>query len=307
MVSVSSNRPGPDAPSPGTILEGRYRLASFLGSDGATWSFAATHIGLSRNVTIEFLAASEREHVRRFRRGARVLGMLRHPNIVAVHDMGMHEERPYVVLEYLGDQTMATRLDQFGPMNLQTVAGIANQLLSALDYIHERRLVHRNISAQHLAPVKDWDGGEVIRLTGFGLAKGGDQASLTDTYDQPEMAASELAHTAPELILDPAGADHRVDVYGAACTVYELLAGRPPLQGKTLAQLARAILQDTPTPIHTVAADAPAELSTILERALAKDPNDRPATIEEFHQELRELFARRDMPTLRPPPSTPPG
>lgn len=293
-------RPPAQAPGPGTIIDSRYRLANFLGTDGTTWSYAATHMGLSRNVTIEFLAHYEaREDKRRFRRGARVLGMLRHPNVVGVQDIGEHEGRPYVVLEYLGDQTFATHVNQYGPIARNSLVQVAQQLLSALSYIHERQLVHRNVSAQHLVPVKNWNGTEAVRLTGFSLAKGAGLPSLTDQYQQPHLVAN-LAHIAPELILDPDAADHRVDIYGAGCTVYQLLTGRNPFEGKTIAQLARAIQQQPMTPPHDHNESASPELSAVLGKALAKDPRDRYQTVEEFHSELIDGLQRHSTPTARP-------
>ena len=272
----------------GTVLQNRYRVSKLLSHSLGSHIYVGTHLMLGRNVRIKVLFETGKRSDRRFRRAARLVSMMRHPNIIAVLDMGVHEERPFLVLEHLDGQTLSQRSQMRGPLPIKELIPIAEQLLDLLGYIHERNVLHRDVAAHNLYLVDDHRGQETLKLAQFGASK--DLGANTTTLsDQGNMIGS-LTHVAPEQITDPDEIDQRADIYAAGSVLYQLISGVPPFRANTIAELGSAILEAEPTPLDVMRSELPPGVGSVIEKALVKDPDDRYQTAGEMWDALHDIF-----------------
>lgn len=281
-----SMRPPLDALEPGTIVDGRYRVSQLIARTNDAAVYAATHLMMSRNVTLHMLCSGGEPEARRFHRAARIVAMLRHPNVVTTHDMGRWEGLPYLVLEYLEGHSLAERSSLRGPMRLEEFASIAHPLLSALSYIHSHNVVHRDVSAENIMLLEGHERDDLLKLTQFSFSKELGTTTYTSQQEQQRMIAS-LTHVAPEQILTPDKVDHRVDVYAAAAVFYRLLGGVPPFQGRSLADLAAAILERKPEPLGEITDQVPIDLDAAILKGLDKRPDHRFQSAAELWAAIR--------------------
>jgi eukaryotic-like serine/threonine-protein kinase len=244
--------------------------------------------------------AADNEQVRgRFLREAKALSTLHHPNIVAVYSFGMFGVLPYVAMEYVDGRTLEQMLSSAQPLEAGPAAEIMTQVLQALAYAHGLGVIHRDLKPDNVALVMN-ENGMVVKLLDFGLAK------FLSPADDP-MAGSALTlqgmvmgtplYMAPEQAAGRA-VDARVDVYAAGCLLFEMLSGRPPYTGETHAEVFRAhMLAPIPqlAPLRPEMVVAP-ELQRLLERALAKAPDERFADAGE----MLEAQLQVPRPPLRP-------
>ena len=282
---------------PGTMVENRYRISQLTARGPNVAIYAATHLMMSRNVSIHMLCGGGQSDIKRFRRACRIVSRFRHPNVVTVHDMGLHEGMPYLVLEYLEGHNLAERSALRGPMRLDEFERIAQQVLAALQYIHTHGVIHRDVAAENLV-VLDSGGVETVRLTQFSFSKELGATTHTTQQEQKKMIAG-LTHVAPEQIMKPDEVDHRTDLYAAAVVFYRLLGSVPPFQEKTLATLAAAILERTPDSLLEFCDHVPRELDLVIQRAMSKEPNKRFDSADAMLDAIR--LALRPLPTTLPP------
>lgn len=269
---------GPAEPYPaGTVLAGRYRVVTRIGAGGAGTVLRCHDENLDRDVAIKLLRtdlppAEARELRARFDREARVLAGLHHPNLVTVHDRGVHEGTAFLVMEYLPGPDLGTVLRQEGLLPHADVARYGAQAAAGLAYLHgcATPVVHRDLKPQHLvldhaATVKICDFGgvalptaDLTRITRFGTAVG------TGWYMSPEQCRGEP--------VEPAS-----DVYSLGAVLYALLAGGPPFSdARGFAELSRRIVTEPPEPLAERRPDAPPALTELVHAMLAKDAMDRP-------------------------------
>lgn len=272
---LTSSRPPPHAPQPGDIVEGRYRINSVRASTPMTVVYEASQLGLGRNVTLELMMRDDDRAKRRFKRAARVVGMMRHPNVITVHETGQYDNLVYIVLESLDGQTLGERSRLRGPIPQAEFLPIARQLLSALHYVHQRRVIHRDVSAENVVLTKSWDGGEVLKLAQFGFSKDLGAATSTTTSGEAKQIVASLTHVAPEQILEPDSVDHRVDIYGCGALFYMLLTGVPAFRAQSLAELGGSILNSDPEPLRSYVPEISPRLEAAVLQALAKKPDER--------------------------------
>lgn len=286
-----SMNPPPHRMQPGTVVDGRYRVSTRDRYVGGVATYTATHLLVGRNVRLDVLTRPEAKAKRRFRRGGRLLGLMRHPHIVMLYDMGEHEgEAPYLALEYLAGQTLQERSEQNGAMPTAEAVRITDQLLSALGYIHERRIIHRAVSTTKVHIGADWAGNEQITLTGFSMSRDLG-APASSSFSAPDgVALSDFAHVAPEQIIAPETVDHRTDLYSAGVTLYQLLTGASPFPQKSIAELGESILHEMPLPPSEHVAAMP-RMDDLVMQALAKEPSHRFADASAFRHALRSAAA----------------
>jgi serine/threonine-protein kinase len=221
------------------------------------------------------------QHVHRFVREARALSLLRHPHVIAVERVGrLANGQPYLVMELLAGRSLEAALAERGRLPPEEVDRIMQPLCDALGAAHALGIVHRDLKPSNIFMASAPDGGERVVLLDFGIAKLLDEEGIT--------AAREVVGTpssiAPEQILGRR-VDARTDVYGLGALCYQLLTGRPPFSGSMLLTL-RHHLQVTPPRASTYAV-VPAELDRVLQRALAKAPEQRFADARSFLAALR--------------------
>jgi serine/threonine kinase PknH len=251
---------------------GRYVLEEILGHGAMGSVYRAVRDDgaiVALKVASPDLAADE-TYRRRFERESRIASSLVHPNLVAVVEAGEAEGRPFLASQLVEGRTLAERISE-GPLDDAEAVRVVSQVAAALDVLHERDLVHRDVKPANVLLAR---GGEAM-LADFGLARGADDTVLT----QRGRVSGTVDYLAPERIRG-APATPASDVYGLGCLAYECLSGAPPFAERSLPDAILAHLESEPEPL-----DSP--LSDAVLQALAKEPDDRPPTAATYALMLR--------------------
>lgn len=268
---------------PGARVSERYLVESLLGEGASGAAWLATDEMLGRRVVLKTLHARvgrTEAASRAFLREARVLASLDHPNVVRVHDFGYSGETPFLVLEFVDSGTLFDRIER-GALPLAEGERLIREVLSALSHIHARGVLHRDLKPANVLLTRDGH----AKLADFGLALGED-AHETQVGLAPPGPRGTPATMSPEAVRGlPALAAG--DVYSAGAVLYQLVTGQSYLafEGKTRAEMHRAILEDPPRPAP-VGSDA--RLLRVALRALNKDLAERFASAEEMRVALDE-------------------
>lgn len=268
---------------PGRILNGRYRLGRLLGRGGMAEVYEAHDELLARPVAVKMLRpdmAADPEVRSRFEIEARSAARLHHPNVVSVFDTGEDGEDPYLVMEMLPGESLADRMAQ-GPVDPEWLRAVAGDVLAALGAAHDVGLVHRDVKPANVL----LSGEGQAKVADFGIAKsaealGGDPTSTGLLLGTPAYLAPERIQGEP--------ATSRSDLYSLGVVLYEALTGVKPFAGDNAMAVATAIAT-MPTPSLEPAGAGPAldpQLIAAVERAMAKDPAQRPATAAEMAADL---------------------
>jgi eukaryotic-like serine/threonine-protein kinase len=248
------------------VIAGRYRLGETLGGGITSEVWAATDLELDRAVAVKLLARDA--DPRRFRREAKAVGALAHPNICTLYDYGETDGRPFMVLESLPGGSLEDRLAAGSPLPDDETEGVARDVAAGLAYAHAHGIVHRDLKPANVL----FDASGNAELADFGIAQVGDEAGLTsaDTvlgtaaYLAPERAAGEPATAAS-------------DVYAFGVTLFRMLTGRLPFESPNALELAGMHRDRPPPSVTEFRDDPPVRLESLAFAALAKSPSDRPA------------------------------
>jgi eukaryotic-like serine/threonine-protein kinase len=288
---------GSQAPEHDTalVLEGRYRLQTELGRGGMGRVFRAQDLKLRRDVAVKMLVPGvhDEHHLQRFEQEARAAGSLNHPNILDVHDIGLHEDEPFIVEELLEGDSLRDILRR-GPLQSEKVVGLALQMARGLAAAHAKGIVHRDLKPENIFLTTEG----TIKLLDFGIAKllGPDeQKPLTSDAPEPPahmtrtgVVVGTVGYMSPEQVRGE-HTDQRSDVFSFGAVLYEMLSGRQAFAGSSFAECRQAILHDEPPLLP--AAD-PQPLAKLIRRCLKKEPAERPASAQELVQHLNELSER---------------
>ena len=292
----------------GTMISDRYELGDRLGSGGMSTVYAATDRVLERTVAVKVLAehlSDDEKFVARFRREALAVAKLIHPNIVQVYDTGVDADRHYIVMEYVEGKSGAQLLQRKGRLGPTAAMQIGVQACSGLEYAHRQGIIHRDVKPGNLMVIggpaegrgesrggHDPPTGEMtVKLADFGIARAAEQTRLTQVgsvvgtaaYLAPEQARGE--ETTPS-----------ADVYALGVVIYQLLTGRLPWEGSTLAELAIRRENERPLSPSSYDPEVPEEMSTAVLRALEGDVANRYSTAREFSTALRAGASGRQPP-----------
>jgi eukaryotic-like serine/threonine-protein kinase len=276
---------------------GSYRILSLLGAGGMGEVYLADDLRLGRRVALKVVAASKEhnpEALARFRREARAVAVLSHPNIVAIHHLGEDEGLVYAVIELLEGETLRERL-QRGPLPWKEAVRIATSVATGLAAAHERGIIHRDIKPENIFLTA----GDGVKVLDFGLARMADppQEEATEFRTAAGMVAGTPGYMAPEQLAGGV-VDERSDLFALGCTIYEMLAGRNPF-GATSVERYRNLFSDQAEELTLPG--VPPTLASLLQRLLRREPGERPATASEVVGELQSLRAPSsisDAPTV---------
>src|SRR6266545_524779 len=268
---------------------GHYQVVSLLGVGGMGQVYLAEDEKLRRKVALKLLPASytrDESRLRRFQQEARAASALNHPNILTIHELGEVNGEQFIATEFVEGETLRERLKR-APLNLAETLDVAVQIAGALAAAHKAGIVHRDIKPENIMLRHDG----YVKVLDFGLAKlteqqePATQTSATENVDiSSGLVMGTVKYMSPEqargLQVDP-----RSDIFSFGVVLYEMIAGRPPFEGKNSNELISTILKKEPSPLS----DVPQETQRLISRALRKKKEDRYQTIEDLLADLKSL------------------
>ena len=284
-----------------STLSGAYTIERELGGGGMSRVFLADETRLGRKVVVKVLSPELAAGIsaERFEREIRLAASLQQANIVPVLATGEMDGLPYYTMPFVEGESLRARLGKQPPISLSDTLRILGDVSRALQFAHERGIVHRDIKPDNVL----LSGGTAV-VTDFGIAKAL-SASRTDrgagaTLTQLGTSIGTPTYMAPEQAAGDPDADHRADIYALGCMAYELLAGRPPFHGRAPQRVLAAHLSEAPQPIAELRPDVPAALAELVMRCLAKDPAERPQSAAEIILALNGVTSGSGLPALPP-------
>jgi serine/threonine protein kinase len=290
----------------GAIIASRYRLLRQLGRGGMGEVWAAHHLTLNTEVAVKFLSTgaggnAAKIALERFRFEAQVsahLG-LKTSHVVAVHDAGRDAAGPYLVMEHVRGRTLRAELNRSGPLALDDVATLLDQVCGALSVAHGSGIVHRDLKPSNLLLLDQPDGSLYVKVADFGIAK----ALKSDlAVDRPEDTSDgwmlgSPAYMSPEQ-MGGGGVDARSDMWALGVIIYECLTGRLPFPGRSVAELIINMSVGRFDAPSSVRAELPNEVDAWFLRALGKRKEQRFPRVEDMAQSFRAAIVGRSVRRL---------
>ena len=264
----------------GTVLSGRYRLEAKLGSGGMSTVYLARDTTLDRPVAVKVMhreMSEQADQLERFRQEARAVAKLSHPNVVAVIDAGEDGGYPYIVFEYVEGETLKARINRVGPLDTQEALAYAIEVARGLTVAHARSMIHRDIKPQNV--LIDAEGR--AKLTDFGISRQLEQDGMTATG----RVLGTTDYVAPEQAMGR-GTDQRSDIYSLGVVLYEMLTGEVPFEADSQVGVAMKHVNEELPDVQALRPGLSAASALVVERATAKDPNQRYADIGEMIDDL---------------------
>src|SRR5262245_32061673 len=266
---------------PALVDHARYRVLGLVGQGGMGAVYRAEHRHMDRLVALKVINPGlirNPASVQRFQQEVRAAARLHHPNIVTAHDADEADGLHFLVMEHVEGRSLADLVSERGPLPVAEACECARQAALGLQHAHEQGMVHRDVKPHNLMLTPDG----TVKILDFGLAR------LARTPDGPLPAGADAVagltgagtimgtadYVAPEQAADPRTADIRADVYSLGCTLFHLLAGRPPFEGGIVPE---KIARHTAGPLPPLPG-VPSGLAAVVARMTAKDPADRYAT-----------------------------
>jgi serine/threonine-protein kinase len=270
------------------VIGGRYELVRVVGSGGMSTVHCAFDTLLERNVALKILHdqyGEDEAYVERFRREARAVAQLSHPNIVTVIDRGEEDGKQFIVFELVEGENLKELVERSGPLPVRRALELGLEVARALAFAHAQGLVHRDVKPQNVL----LNGDGRAKVTDFGIVRSLDAVGHTETgtvlgtsqYIAPEQARGEHV-------------DAQTDVYSFGVVLYELLTGDVPYPGDSFLSVAMKHVNEPVPSVLDARPDAPIRLASLVERSLAKEPADRPESMDEVVGELQAVLAELD-------------
>lgn len=273
----------------GETIAGRYELEELVGHGGMSSVYKAHDSLLERNVALKVLHQQYNEDddfVERFKREARSVAQLQHPNIVTVIDRGEEDGRQYIVFEYIDGENLKELVVRKGRLRVRDALEIALEIARGLAFAHEHGLVHRDVKPQNVL----LNGDGRAKVTDFGIARSLDvEHGMTQTgtilgtsnYIAPEQASGQPVEA-------------YTDVYSLGIVLYEMLTGEVPFPGESFVAVAMKHIQEPSPSVLDARGDVPLRIAEMVDRALEKDPEHRFPTMDHFAAEIEACLAELD-------------
>jgi serine/threonine-protein kinase len=287
----------------------KYDVLDLLGEGGMGRVFLAEHRALGRKVAIKVLReafASRRDYVERFRREARAVAAIGHPNIIQVYEIDESLDGcPFLVMELLEGNSLRVLLSTVRRLGVEHAVDLMGQVLFALSAAHRAGIVHRDVKPENISlvtrSVTSWSehaattsgrrAPEMVKVLDFGLSRFLEPEPGVSTLTETGMVMGTPCYMAPEQARDMSAADGRADLFSVGAILYECLTGAVPFEGENALMVLHSVLSDpTPDP-RALRPDIPEVLAAAIVKALEKDPGQRFQDADEFIAALRP-FAR---------------
>jgi uncharacterized protein (TIGR03067 family) len=287
--------PTDDPESLGRI--GGYEVTGVVGAGGMGVVLKAHDRSLDRMVAIKVMSphlASHGSARKRFAREAKAAAAVLHPNVIAIHSVASEDANPYLVMPFVRGASLQKRIDLQGPLPLKDTLRIGSQIAAGLAAAHEQGLVHRDIKPANILLE---EGVERVTITDFGLARAVDDASMTCSgviAGTPQYMSPEQARGEP--------IDARSDLFSLGGVLYAMCTGRSPFRAETTFGVLHRIANDKPTPVCEVNTDVPVWLGQVIERLMAKRPEDRFESAAQVAELLEGCLAHVQQPAAMPLP-----
>jgi serine/threonine-protein kinase len=271
---------------------GRYELLEYLGSGAMSDVFVAMHVGLRKRVALKMLRPSLRHDanaVARFAREGAWAARVSHPNVVAVTDVGVQDEIPFLVMELLEGETLEERLGRGGPLPLNAAVDIMLPLLEGVAAIHAAGVLHRDIKPANVLLARMADGTCVPKLVDFGIATVRERRNITGALGP----IGTPHYMSPEQARGLRGLDDKSDQYSLASLLFECLTGREPFAGGDVHAVLTRVARGRFPALRAHCPAVPAAFDDIMARATAIDPTQRFADVTEFARALLPFASGR--------------
>src|SRR5215813_7439673 len=264
----------------GRALVDKYRLDALVGMGGMGAVYSAVHLSTGRQIAVKVLlpnlAIGNPRLIELFEREARVVGRLRHENIVDIIDAGRTTDGiAYIAMEWLEGHPLEEEIQRGGPLSFQRVSEILRQVASALEESHSQHIIHRDLKPSNIFLVKRAGGREQVKVVDFGISK-----SLGDTAGSPVSSVMGTPqYASPEQFKLGENIDSRTDIYSLGVMLFQMLTNALPFNDTTISALIHKHLNEPPPPLRSLRPDVPPAVEDLVGRILAKQPSDRPQRV----------------------------
>jgi serine/threonine-protein kinase len=278
-----------EQPNAGQITRiGKYDIVGLLGRGGMGVVYKGIDRSIGREVAIKTLTSgisNDPDMLARFYDEGRKTGSFKHPNIVTVYELGDHNGVPYIAMELVDGNPLDRLIRADRPLPIVECLRIIEELCSALAYAHRANVIHRDVKPANIFVQPDG----MVKLLDFGIARLGEKTGKELSLTRVGHIIGTLDYMAPERLRDKP-LDGRSDLYAAGVVLYQLVCGQLPFTGEDTVMMQR-ILNEPHPPLSSKRANCPPALDRVIDRALAKPPNDRYSTAEELASELSTIIA----------------
>jgi len=277
---------------------GQYEILEKLGKGGMGTVYKARHAELGKIVALKVLPADQMDEVRigRFKNEVRAIGQLDHPHIVAAHDAGETGGVHYLVMDFADGEDLGRVVDRYGRLSVADACAAIREAALGLQHAFERGIVHRDIKPSNLMLTRSGR----VQVLDLGLARSFRDLAA-DRLTADGMVLGTADYLAPEQWERARAVDIRADIYSLGCSLYHLLAGRPPFGGRQFSSLLEKLRGHVDTPVPAITGlrpEVPPGIVAILDRMLAKSPADRFATPAEVAEAMRPFTEGSDLSRL---------
>ncbi|HMB28776.1 MAG TPA: tetratricopeptide repeat protein, partial [Blastocatellia bacterium] len=261
----------------GRALVDKYRLDALVGMGGMGAVYSAVHLSTGRQIAVKVLlpnlAIGNPRLIELFEREARVVGRLRHENIVDIIDAGRTTDGvAYIAMEWLEGHPLEEEIQRGGPLSFQRVSEILRQVAAALEESHSQHIIHRDLKPSNIFLVKRAGGREQVKVVDFGISK-----SLGETAGSPVSSVMGTPqYASPEQFKLGENIDSRTDIYSLGVMLFQMLTNALPFNDTTISALIHKHLNEPPPPLRSLRPDVPPAVEELVGRMLAKQPADRP-------------------------------
>src|SRR5687768_6271546 len=271
VAATPLTTPHSSARTAGTMLAGRYRIVGLLGRGGMGEVYRADDLTLGQAVALKFLpasAAADPAALARFHNEVRIARQVSHPNVCRIHDLGEADGEPFLSMEYVDGEDLASLLRRIGRLPADKAVESARQLCSGLGAAHDMGVLHRDLKPANVM----LDGRGVVKITDFGLA------IVAETAGREVDVAGTPAYMAPEQLAGQ-GASVCTDIYALGLVLYELYTGKCAFTSGSLAELRTRKQNEMPAAPSEFIKDIDPAVERVILRAIARDPRARPTSV----------------------------